>query len=287
MEWLVLRIADDLFEHLSASLSPSMNIPASCKPLTACIRRAEELDRDVTNPDSKVISYYCKMYAMEKGMKLKAASGAADINPLLMSLMTALERDKQHVKMTKDEAAVICENFAHSVFSRADDEDRAGLATMDTAKTFYAAQTFFEILDQFCEVDEEIAEKRKYSKWKATDITNAIKAGKIPTPGDPANSGAMPAQGLAKMSIQAHVTQAADSINFCPQHLPFVPSIIPSAPTFVPPAPVLTGSKPLPAPEGKVKDTIEYCSFAIAALKHNDIILAKERLREALRILEN
>lgn len=119
-----------------------MNIPASCKPLTSFIRRSEELDRDATNPDSKVISYYCKIYAMEKGMKLKAATGAADINTLLMSLMLALEKDKQHIKVTKEQAAVICENFAHSVFSRADDEDRAGLATMETAKTFYAAQTF-------------------------------------------------------------------------------------------------------------------------------------------------
>jgi hypothetical protein len=36
----------------------------------------------------------------------------------------------------------------------------------------------------------------------------------------------------------------------------------------------------------RVKDAIEYCSFAITALKHNEVNLAKERLREALRTLE-
>jgi hypothetical protein len=37
--------------------------------------------------------------------------------------------------------------------------------------------------------------------------------------------------------------------------------------------------------EIKYKDCTELCHFAIAALKHNDANLAKERLQEALRLL--
>jgi hypothetical protein len=38
--------------------------------------------------------------------------------------------------------------------------------------------------------------------------------------------------------------------------------------------------------DAKIKDAIEYCSFAITALKHNEVNMAKERLREALSLLE-
>jgi vacuolar protein sorting-associated protein VTA1 len=121
---------------------------------------------------------------MEKGIKLKSKS--PDVNTFLLSLMNALEASKKVIGPIKDDAgAVTCENFALSIFTKADEEDRAGVATKDTAKTFYAAATFFDILEQFGDLDQEIQEKRRYSKWKAADIINAIKAGKAPTPGAP------------------------------------------------------------------------------------------------------
>jgi vacuolar protein sorting-associated protein VTA1 len=120
---------------------------------------------------------------MEKGIKIK--STAAETKSFLLSLMTTLEASKKTLQIKDDAGAVICENFAQSVFTKADDEDRAGAATKDTAKTFYAAATFFDILEQFGDLDTEIQEKRRYSKWKAADILNAIKAGRQPTPGAP------------------------------------------------------------------------------------------------------
>lgn len=72
----------------------------------------------------------------------------------------------------------ICEDFATEIFNRADDEDRAGTADKcvlcvgasmvkdadglcggggrTTAKTFYAAGTFFDILNQFGDISEEV-----------------------------------------------------------------------------------------------------------------------------------
>ena len=60
----------------------------------------------------------------------------------------------------------ICERYALEVFNKADEEDRAGLADKDTARTFFAAGVFFDILGQFGAVSKELADKKKYAKFK-------------------------------------------------------------------------------------------------------------------------
>ena len=57
------------------------------------------------------------------------------------------------------------------------------MADKGTARTFYAAGNFFDILAQFGELSEEVKQKKKYAKWKAADILAAIKEGRAPTPG--------------------------------------------------------------------------------------------------------
>jgi vacuolar protein sorting-associated protein VTA1 len=42
------------------------------------------------------------------------------------------------------------------IFNKADDEDRNGLATQKTAKTFHAASLFLELLKTFGELDEDV-----------------------------------------------------------------------------------------------------------------------------------
>jgi len=98
---------------------------------------------------------------------------------------------------TKDESKMICRQFADKIFEKADTEDRKGGANKGTARTFYAAATFFEILKQFnedregesnttAEVNDEQTEedeKRVYCKWKATEILKALKEGRRPAAG--------------------------------------------------------------------------------------------------------
>ncbi len=55
----------------------------------------------------------------------------------------------------------------------------------NTARTFYAAGTFLDILKQFGEPSEDVLEKTRYSKWKAADILKALKEGRTPAPGAP------------------------------------------------------------------------------------------------------
>ena len=132
-----------------------MNVPASLKALSCYIKRAEELDRDTLNPDSKVVAYYCRQYAMEKGIKV--ADRSPDVNKFLMDLMAQLEAAKASIITTpQEERKVVCENFSYEVFTKADEEDRNGLATKATARSFYAAGSFFDILELFGDLSSDV-----------------------------------------------------------------------------------------------------------------------------------
>lgn len=105
----------------------------------------------------------------------------SEVNTFLFGIMDSLEMTKRTLVINNDSGAITCENYAYNVFAKADDEYRAGESTKETARNFYAASSFFDILEQFGPLDEEIIEKRKYSKWKAADILKAIQSGQRPT----------------------------------------------------------------------------------------------------------
>lgn len=69
-----------------------MNIPPSFKPITPFIRRAEELDKDHSMPETKVVAYFCRMHAIETGIKLGDSSPEG--STFLIGLMGKLEDDK-------------------------------------------------------------------------------------------------------------------------------------------------------------------------------------------------
>uniref|UniRef100_A0AAV1VLF6 Vta1/callose synthase N-terminal domain-containing protein n=1 Tax=Peronospora matthiolae TaxID=2874970 RepID=A0AAV1VLF6_9STRA len=161
-------------------------VPPMFKALLPFIRRAEELDRDTSRPESKLIAYYCRQYAMELGIKLRENDASTEATDYLLSLMDRLEGEKDKLpEFTQEEGKEICEDFALEIFTKADDEDRAGIANKSTARTFYAAGTFFDILNQFGDTSDDVVEKRRYCKYKAATILKAIKEGKTPIPGSP------------------------------------------------------------------------------------------------------
>ena len=103
----------------------------------------------------------------------------------LGEILGELEREKIPMSaFTKEEALIVCTKFASDVFDSADQIDRSGKANKSTAKSFYAAAVFFEILCQFDDPEaEEHKQKRLYAKWKATEILKAIKEGREIIPG--------------------------------------------------------------------------------------------------------
>jgi vacuolar protein sorting-associated protein VTA1 len=164
-----------------------LTIPPELKKITPFVRRAEELDKDSGNPESRLVAYYCRQYAVHTG--IEAATSAAG-KGVLGELLGSLEKEKEAMNsFTRDEAKFLCRKFADKIFDKADLEDRTGDANKNTAKTFYAAASFLEILQQFYKDDdgsEEREEEKKravYSKWKATEILKAIKEGRQHTPG--------------------------------------------------------------------------------------------------------
>lgn len=187
----------------------SSTLPPSLKKINVFLKRAEELDRDKSNPESRVVAYNCRQYAVQMGIPLVSSStnnaeDNAAAKASLGELLTTLEKEKQAMSVfSKNEHWKICRKVADRVFEKADAEDRAGVANKGTARSFYAAGTFYEILQQFhneeiknkdgadlnedeasvVEHIEEEDQRRIYCKWKATDILTAIKEGRTPTPG--------------------------------------------------------------------------------------------------------
>jgi vacuolar protein sorting-associated protein VTA1 len=104
-------------------------IPASFKAITPFIRRAEELDKDVSRAESKMVAYYCRQYAMELGIQLRSQDASDEATQYLLSLMESLESEKKSLPVhTQEEGRLICMQFAYDIFMRADEEDRAGQA---------------------------------------------------------------------------------------------------------------------------------------------------------------
>ena len=178
---------------------PPLSIPSELKPITPFVRRAEELDKDSGRPESRLVAYYCRQYAVHTG--LPVANSTPGAQTCLMTLLEQLEQEKKTMdQFTKPEAEYLCRQFAYQVFDKADAEDRAGKANKATAKTFYTCASFLQMLEQFypttsekeeettadAEPTEDMQEDKKralYAKWKATEILKAIKEGRTPQPG--------------------------------------------------------------------------------------------------------
>ncbi|CAI0379315.1 unnamed protein product [Linum tenue] len=149
------------------------------KLLLPYLQRADELQKH-----EPLVAYYCRLYAIERGLRIPQKDRTKTTNALLVSLMNQLEKDKKAVKLGPEDNYFL-EGFAQNLFSKADKQDRAGRADLNTAKTFYAASIFSEIINQFGPLQAELEQKQKYAVWKAADIRKALKEGRTPKPGPP------------------------------------------------------------------------------------------------------
>mmetsp|Transcript_18555 Transcript_18555/g.47527 ORF Transcript_18555/g.47527 Transcript_18555/m.47527 type:complete len:410 (-) Transcript_18555:79-1308(-) len=151
------------------------------KAIQPFMQRADE----VSSADPKV-AYYCRLHAVEEGIRYPQRSPA--LMAEVKSLMSQLELDKPKIDLSDKKADHDhCEAFAVNVFNRADKVDRAGKANLSTARAFYAASLFLDVLNHFGPIDADLATKQKYAVWKATDIRKALKEGRQPTAGSPAD----------------------------------------------------------------------------------------------------
>lgn len=137
--------------------SMAAEIPPSLKLITSALRRAEELDKDA-NPEARIVAYYCRYYCVSKGSKLCSVPPIPAETKFLIDEMGKLEKFKatSGEAMSQERGLSVCKAYADGVFQKADDEDRAGAADKATAKLFYAAGTFYDILEQFGDLPNEV-----------------------------------------------------------------------------------------------------------------------------------
>ena len=96
-------------------------LPPNLKPLQHYLKTATEHDKR-----DPVVSYYCRLYAMQRGMEIDRKS--PDCRNFLVSLMDYLEKLKQATSEEAISNEVVgqahLENYALKVFLYADNEDR-------------------------------------------------------------------------------------------------------------------------------------------------------------------
>ena len=270
-------------------------VPASFKPAVPFLKRAAELDR-APGDREKLVAFYLRNHAMAVCMDLRSsdASSPQEEDVFLMALMELLENEKKktNIALTREEAARVCEDFALAVFKKADDVDRAGKATKQTAKAYYASASFFEMLKQFDpkkELEPDVAETMLYAKLKATDILKALREGRTPTPGDPVTPVANEEETFVVLEKKPVSGSAAKKVDVVHEAIGMLRKGMPDkaselllsiasfdVPRFTPKTALEKTSR---------ADAIEYCKFAASAFRGGDDELGNKRLQNALKLL--
>ncbi|KAG7508252.1 hypothetical protein JOB18_007845 [Solea senegalensis] len=158
-----------------------MALPAQLRSIQHHLRTAQEHE----NRDP-VVAYYCRLYAMQTGMKLD--SKTPECRKFLVKLMDQLESMKQELGDNDSISQEVVgnahiENYALKMFLYADNEDRAGRFHKNMIKSFYTASLLLDVLSVFGELSEENIQHRKYARWKATYVHNCLKTGETPVAG--------------------------------------------------------------------------------------------------------
>eukprot|EP01087_Luapelamoeba_hula_P009806 TRINITY_DN2562_c0_g1_i10.p1 TRINITY_DN2562_c0_g1~~TRINITY_DN2562_c0_g1_i10.p1 ORF type:complete len:346 (+),score=81.33 TRINITY_DN2562_c0_g1_i10:79-1116(+) len=163
--------------------------PPSLKSVTPYLKHANQLAK--LDP---VAAYCCRLFSVQRGVALRSSAAPSEgsaVTQFLLSQMDILEREKAALQASEtglpanDAMQEHMTRFAFRVFLMADDEDRAGQASKETARNFLSASQFMEVLAQFEELPAELQDKIKYAKWKAADISSCINRGVKPNPGPP------------------------------------------------------------------------------------------------------
>lgn len=291
-------------------------VPPNLKPLNSFLKLAKEYDkRDPT------IAYFCRMYAVQKGIKLDSKS--PDCKMFLIGMMDQLENVKKELIAAGDEsvsndivAQAHLETKTIDLFTWADTEDRKGVFNKNITKAFYSASLLFEVLTQFGEQNDECKVMQRYSKWKATYLHKCLQTGETPQPG-PQGSGfeddlggigeTMGLSNLPSGSSQdpSNIPSTSGGQFHPPPDLPDIPDNSRAPETFSPPShqpppqqpppqkqpsrqptAVLSSGSLLDASDIDVEQVQKLCKFAMSALQYEDVATTVDNLTKALNLLK-
>ncbi|KAL5595109.1 hypothetical protein FOVSG1_008798 [Fusarium oxysporum f. sp. vasinfectum] len=258
-------------------------LPAALKipEVSRFINRANQL-RSI----KPAIAYWCEYHAVNQIVGKSLHTTDDDTFEFTKTLIERLEATK--TERADDDAIVdnaagqaYVEQFAQQTFERAERTMRANKVTRQTADTFDAAATFFDLTREWGEPDPEVVKKIKFAKWNAARILKAIREGKDPNETnpnapepepevalDPSDPEVQLLSGAPRASVEdapdageppsvPTFTDAPPRIPDDPGYFPPQPEHQPQAPEpFVPsplsqsPTPGLSGGPPPPPPVG-------------------------------------
>lgn len=155
--------------------------PAQLKAIQSYMKIAQDVER--VDP---IVTYWLRLFSTETALKIDRDS--PECKTFLSALILWLEKFKS---THKDNETVTnqtvgqahFENFAMSLFNKADTADRDGTADKVTVRMFFMAAILFEAMAVFGTLTEEITQKAKYAKFKAAYIQKCLKTGQTPKPG--------------------------------------------------------------------------------------------------------
>ncbi|RSM18469.1 hypothetical protein CDV31_002605 [Fusarium ambrosium] len=162
-------------------------LPAALKipEVSRFINRANQLRNH-----KPAISYWCEYHAVNQIVGKGLHNTDDETFEFTKTLIERLESTK--TERADDDAIVdnvagqaYVEQFANETFDRADRTLRANKVTRQTADTFDAAATFFDLTREWGEPDHEVLQKIKFAKWNAARIFKAVREGKDPNASNP------------------------------------------------------------------------------------------------------
>lgn len=262
-------------------------LPPALKGIQHYLKIATDYDkRDPT------VSYWSRLHAFQQGLTMKKVK---EDMTFLMSLMDWLEKTKTELKSQEtvaDElvAQAHIENAAIKLFNWADCEDRAGRYNKNVVKAFYSAGMLLDVCAVFGELNEDVAQQKKYAKWRAAHLHNCLNSGERPS--DPAPK--PDEQDLNDSeNLEYGQTPAAPPSQPIPDHFQYpdggamsmgpTPQPVPQATASIPTYVQETSSQQI-SPESMAQAQ-KFCKYASSALTYEDIPTAVDNLQKALRLL--
>ncbi|KAI0877168.1 Vta1 like-domain-containing protein [Hypoxylon argillaceum] len=239
------------------------NIPAKLKPagITPFMVRAVQLESA-----KPVISYWCYYWVVQQILKKQLHSVDGECLEFTTTIMDKLEQmktDQAENDAILDDVTgqAYVEQFAQETFDRALRPLKANKVTQQTASTFEAASTFFQLVNIWGQPEPETLEKIKYAKWNAARILKAIKEGNDPNESNPKQEEPKPEEGVSPLDPNDPEVQLINSARPRPATVEDVPDDqgLPRAPissySLHATAPVSAPNSPLP-PTASVPDPV-------------------------------
>ncbi|KAK4234352.1 vacuolar protein sorting-associated protein vts1 [Achaetomium macrosporum] len=202
-----------------------------------CATRAAEFQRGAQVASAKleqrnlrrIMAYWCHYWAVQQILARNLQSTDEDIRRYTESVVKVLEqtmakyanKDATEIEtegqannmaseayveraITDDTAGQSCvKQYAQRVLDQGELDVEMNTVTLDTAKTFEAAATFFHVCNVWGPLDQETQQKIKYAKWNAGRILRAIKEGKDPNESNPRHvDSSQPESSPSKSAVQ-------------------------------------------------------------------------------------